>query len=153
MEGCGLACLSSCFVFAWFFGGPSPEGLCPCWRVRGGSDDSVVCESERDWADLEGPQSYHVSFCGRSQKHKVPTNGTYNWSPGLILGATCTIFRAGAVPGAPGARRGPQGAEHRPRTRGRIYDFFLPKVCPRERSMKHGIASCHGRTGWVYSRS
>ncbi len=38
---------------------------------------------------------------------------TYIWSPGLIFGATCTISRAGADPGAPGARRGPQGAETR----------------------------------------
>ncbi len=22
------------------------------------------------WADLEGPQIYHLSFCGRSQNHK-----------------------------------------------------------------------------------
>ncbi len=65
----------------------------------------------------------------RYPKHKVPTNGTYNWSPGLVFCATCTIFRAGAVPGAPGARRGPQGAENRPKTRGRIHHFILPKVC------------------------
>ncbi len=49
---------------------------------------------------------------------------------GSGFGATCTIFRAGAVPGAPGARRGPQGAENRPKTRGRIYHFIRPKVCP-----------------------
>jgi hypothetical protein len=49
---------------------------------------------------------------------------------GLICGATCTVFRAGAVPRAPGARRGPQGAENQPKTRGRIYRFILPKVCP-----------------------
>ncbi len=48
----------------------------------------------------------------------------------MIFGATCSSFRAGAVPGAPGARRGSQGAEHRPKTRGRIYHFILPKVCP-----------------------
>ncbi len=29
-----------------------------------------------------------LSFCGRHQKHKVPANGPYNWSPGLIAGAT-----------------------------------------------------------------
>ncbi len=64
------------------------------------------------WAELEKPQIYLFIFlylCGRSQKHKVPTNGTYNWFPGQIFGATCTIFQAGAVPGAPGARRGPPG--------------------------------------------
>jgi hypothetical protein len=32
-----------------------------------------------------------------------------------MFGATCTIFRTGAVPRAPGARRGPQGAENRPK--------------------------------------
>jgi hypothetical protein len=68
---------------------------------------------------------YILSFCGPSPKHKVPTNGTENWSPGLILCATCTIFRA-----APGARRGPQGAKNRPKARGRIYHVILPKVCP-----------------------
>ncbi len=31
---------------------------------------------------------------------------------------------------APGARRGAQGAENRPKTRGQIYNFILPKVCP-----------------------
>ncbi len=35
------------------------------------------------------------------------------------------MFRAGAVPGAPGARRGPQGTENLPKTRGRIYNFIL----------------------------
>lgn len=37
-------------------------------------------------------------FCGRSQKQKVRTNGTCNWSPGLIVDATCAIFGAAAVP-------------------------------------------------------
>ena len=60
----------------------------------------------------------------------MPTNGTHNWSPGLIFGAACTIFRAGAVPGAPGARRGPEGADNRPKTLGRTYHVILPKVCP-----------------------
>jgi hypothetical protein len=85
------------------------------------------------WEDLEGPQIYHLSlyiFAVGPKNTKVPTNATYNWSPELIFDATCTIFRAGAVPGAPGARRGPQGAEKRPKTRGRIYHFILPKVCP-----------------------
>ncbi len=36
-----------------------------------------------------------------------------------MLGATCPIFQAGAVPWAPGARRGTQGAENRPKI-GRI---------------------------------
>jgi hypothetical protein len=31
---------------------------------------------------------------------------------------------------APGARRGPKGAEIRPKIRGRIYHFIIPKVCP-----------------------
>ncbi len=60
----------------------------------------------------------------------MPTNGTYNWSPRLIFGAIWTIFRAGAVPGIPGGRREPQGAENRPKTRGRIHNFILPKVFP-----------------------
>ncbi len=48
----------------------------------------------------------------------------------MIFGAIYILFRAGAVPGAPGARRGLQGAENLPKTRGRIYHFILPKVCP-----------------------
>ncbi len=64
---------------------------------------------------------------GRPRTHKVPTNGAYKWSPVMNFGATFDMFRAGAVPGAPGARRGPQGAEHRPKTRGRIYP--LTKLC------------------------
>ncbi len=51
-------------------------------------------------------------------------------SPGLNFGATCTVFRDGAVPGAPGARRGTHGAKIRPKTRRRIYHFTPPKVCP-----------------------
>ena len=65
----------------------------------------------------------------------MPTNGTCNWSPELIFGATCTTFRAGAVPGSPGARRGPQGAENRAQIRGQIFHFILPKVCPTPRGM------------------
>ncbi len=78
----------------------------------------------------------HLYLCGRPQKHKVPTNGTWNWSPGLIVGAPCIIFRAGARPKAPGARRGPQGAENRLKIRGRIYHFIVPKVCPENASQR-----------------
>ncbi len=66
------------------------------------------------------------------------TQRTHEWDvelfSGLIFGATWTLFKAGAVPGAPGARRGPQGAENRPKTRGRIYHFILPKVFPASRT-------------------
>ncbi len=54
---------------------------------------------------------YPFIFCGRHQKHKVATNGPYSWSPGLIFGAACTIFRAGARPRAPGPAVVPQGTE------------------------------------------
>ncbi len=77
-------------------------------------------------ADLKGPHIYHISVCDRSQKHKVPTNGTYNWSPGLSLGATYTIFRAGAVPGAPGA---PEGRKS-PKNPGPDLSFYPPKGLP-----------------------
>ncbi len=43
----------------------------------------------------------------------------------------CTISLAGAVPGAPGDRRAPRGAENWPKPQGRIYNFILPKVCRR----------------------
>ena len=46
------------------------------------------------------------------------------------MGATCTIVRAGAVPGAPGARRGPQGAGNLPKTRSRIHHLILPITKP-----------------------
>jgi hypothetical protein len=45
-----------------------------------------------------------------------------------MFGATCAIFRNGARPKAPGARRGPQGTENWQETRGRIYDFNLPNL-------------------------
>ena len=37
---------------------------------------------------------------------KVGTKEPYNWSPGLILGAFCTIFRARPVGTGPGAKLG-----------------------------------------------
>ncbi len=65
-----------------------------------------------------------------------------------MFGATCTIFRAGAVPGAPGASRGPQGAENRPETRGRIYHFIIPKVRPMApRRGKQQDTTGHGTRG------
>ena len=33
-----------------------------------------------------------LPFCGRRQKHKVPTSEPDNGFPVLMLGATCTIF-------------------------------------------------------------
>ncbi len=39
----------------------------------------------------------------------------YMWFPGMILCATCVIFRIGSVPGAPGARRWHQRAANRPK--------------------------------------
>ena len=66
-------------------------------------------------ADLEGPQIYNLFFIschGRSQNHKMSTNETKTWSPGLTFDANCTIVRAGAVPGAPhGPAVGPEGAK------------------------------------------
>jgi hypothetical protein len=44
----------------------------------------------------------------------VPTDGTQSRSPGLICGATRTMFRTGSGPGASGARRGPRRAENPP---------------------------------------
>ncbi len=53
-----------------------------------------------------------TNFVARS----VPkTQSTHEWDlelvSGLIFGATCTIFRAGAVPGAPGTPGGPGGPQ------------------------------------------
>ncbi len=81
---------------------------------------------------MGGPHIYKLSFClfAAGTKNTVPTKGPCHWSPGLIFGATCAIFRAGARPIAPGARRGSRGAKNRPRTRGQISRFILPKVCP-----------------------
>ncbi len=64
-----------------------------------------MCFLARTWADREGPQIcnlYVFMFAG-----------------------------AEARPKAPGARRGPQGAENQPKNKGRIYYFILPEVCPR----------------------
>ncbi len=43
---------------------------------------------------------------------------------GADFGATCIVFRAGARPMAPGARRGPQGAEHWPKNPGPDLSFY-----------------------------
>ncbi len=94
------------------------------------------------WADLGRSSDLSViilSICRRHQRHKVPTHGPYNLSPGLTFGATCAIFRAGARPKAPGAHRGPQGAQNRPKIRCRISHFILPKVCPRARRGYAGL--------------
>ncbi len=49
---------------------------------------------------------------------------------GLIFGASCTIFRAGARPKAPGARREPQATGNRQKIEaGFIIHFIFPKVC------------------------
>ena len=93
-------------------------------RVR-----TLACGDPHGWADLGGASNLSfmcfLYFRGRSQKHKVPENGTYNWPPGLIFGAISTIFTTGAVPKAPGARRGPRGPENRSKTRGRIDHSIL----------------------------
>ncbi len=59
------------------------------------------------------------------------------------------MFRAGARPKAPGARREPQGAEKLPKTWGRIYHFILPKVCP-ENTQK---LKSHKLSGRVHARA
>ncbi len=95
--------------------------------IRVGLVSAGTEQQNTTWADLEGPQINHLSldfFGGRSLSTKCPRMRVKNWSAGLICAASCTIFRAGAVPGAPGARRGPQGAENRPKARGQIY-FML----------------------------
>ncbi len=40
------------------------------------------------------------------------------------------FFEPEPTPMTPGARRGPQGIENKPKTRSRLYHFILPKVCP-----------------------
>jgi hypothetical protein len=60
---------------------------------------------------------FRLIFCQTWPQH--PSRKT-----GLVL--QCRL----PVPGAPGARRGPQGAENWPKTGGRIYNLILPKVCP-----------------------
>ncbi len=42
------------------------------------------------------------------------TKAPYNWSPGLILGAFCTIFRAGPFWKGLGAKFGQKAAENEP---------------------------------------
>ena len=54
-----------------------------------------------------------------------PVRRSLGPKPELIFGAT-----SGARPRAPGARRGPKEAENMQKTRGRIYQLILPKVCP-----------------------
>ena len=80
----------------------------------------------------QNPRRKFICFCFifsfRPQKHKVPTNGPYNWSPELILSVLSIVFRARAVPGAPGACRWPRRAEHRPTNPGPDLSFTFPKV-------------------------
>ncbi len=69
----------------------------------------------------------YQSFCGRHQKHKVPTKGPYyNWSPELTFGATCTIFEPEPVQRLPGPAVGPQGPENWSKTQGRPDLSFYP---------------------------
>jgi hypothetical protein len=97
---------------------------------------------------LSGPNFiiYIFIFLRSVQKRKVPTSGIYNWSPGLIFDATCTIFRSRADPRAPGARREAQSAENLQKTLGRIYHLILPRVCPIVQGMDNYKLSCrhHG---------
>ncbi len=59
----------------------------------------------------------------------MPTNVTYNWSPGLMFGATCTILRT-VFTGLPGPAVGQKGSNIGKKHRGKIYHFILPRVCP-----------------------
>ncbi len=76
---------------------------------------------------LGGPQIYHFIFLRPTPKTQSTHERAVELVSGTDFGATCPIFRAGARPRTPGARRGPQGAEHRPKTRGQIYHFIIHK--------------------------
>jgi hypothetical protein len=82
------------------------------------------------WSGWEGPPCKIPTVRNGQQSTPknigVPPHGPYNWSPKRIVGATCTIFQAGAVPGAPGAPRGRKSTENW----GQIYHGIFLKVCP-----------------------
>ncbi len=114
-----------------------------CW----GSTPESRLASEQIWADLEGPQIiiYHFVFLLSVPK----TQRTHEWDLKLISGLDLLVqpalFSGGAVPGAPGATRGPRRADNRPKTWGRTCNFILPEVCPEIR--RHSLRKPQGFPG------
>jgi hypothetical protein len=85
------------------------------------------------WTEREGPQIDHLSFyifAVGPKNTKCPRMGLIIGLRGRFAVKPALFLEPEPVPGAPGARRGPQGAENRSKNRGRIYHFLLPKVCP-----------------------
>ena len=78
------------------------------------------------FGDIYGPKPYKFTGFGQDDlKHgrgkfmwpdqEMVTKLPWNWSPGLILGAFCTIFRARPVGTGLGAKFGRKTAQNRPK--------------------------------------
>ena len=80
-------------------------------------------------ADRGGPKIYHLScylFAAGTKHTKYPRTGLRIGLRGRFLVQPALFVEPEPVPRPPG----PQGAENLPKTRGRIYHFILPKICP-----------------------
>ena len=100
-------------------------------------------------ADLGGPQIYHVSFylfAAVTKNTKYPRTGLRIGLRGRCLVQPALFFEPEPVPRLPG----PRGAGNRPKTRGRIYHFILPKVCPVV--LGSGVSKVRGGRGGPWDR-
>jgi hypothetical protein len=89
------------------------------------------------WADVEGPQIYHLTFhlfAVGSKNTKCPRMGLRIGLQGLFGVQLALCFEPRPFPRLPGPAMGPKGAKHLPKTQGRIYHFIVPKVCPVSRT-------------------
>jgi hypothetical protein len=78
---------------------------------------------------------YLFIFSRSVRKTKSAQEWDLEWVSGTVVWRNPHYSSSRGRSRAPGARRGPQGAENRPKTRGRIYDFIFPQVFP-------GLCSC-----------
>jgi hypothetical protein len=71
-----------------------------------------------------------VLFLGGPRRVPWPVAACVQGAARFVEHCLHGVPRAGARPNVSGARRGPQGAENPPKTRGLIYHFILHEVCP-----------------------
>ncbi len=105
--GSGLSCSPRNHMF-WGGYGPDP----------GETFFDLYVGLKRSWGKLM------CSYFAAGPKYKVPTNGPYSWSPGLMFGAPCASFRATPRPMAPRARRGTPRAENRSKPGAGVFNVY-----------------------------
>ena len=81
-------------------------------------------------ADRIVPRLQRVLFLGGPRRVPWPVAACVQGAARFVEHCLHGVPRAGARPNVSGARRGPQGAENPPKTRGLIYHFILHEVCP-----------------------